>query len=478
MKNKKIALTTLVAAMLLVGCAGNKSSESSNSVSNESVISTSSDNSENSSVSSSTGSETSSTSVTSTPVVVDSYTGTYYNSISSTATGSALLDSLHDLIDGHNEVGYNGLWNAYEKTDKVPGQNYYYDIYSNYHYTKNSPHNYSSEGTGFNREHTTPQSWWGGGTGPAQGNDLFNVYPTDGKVNGVRSNYPYGEVGNATYTSSNGCKLGTSNFGSMHSTVFEVTDEYKGDIARTMFYMVTRYDQRSNTFNKGEGGSTYKNTFPYLTDYAVKLFTKWSEQDPVSEKEIRRNEAVYKLQNNRNPFIDHPSYIAKIFGTYGATPSPVTPTPVTPTPAVADYEMVNDVEVNKTYKLGMNNGKDLFFTGNVDSADRPWYLQTSDSFGQGIDVTLETKDSGYAIAFTVLGTKKYINGYKSGKHYSIELRTTSDTVWSYDATNKTMTCDIEGTKCFLGTHDTFVTISMNQFSKLSTSYPCHFYIAK
>ena len=214
MKNIKGLILVMLSSTLLVGCGEkNNNSLSNNNVdldsqSVESTLSVSS----NTSVSS--NSSNNSISEISYNELEDTYTGNYYNNISSTATGAELLGSLQTLISSnYHAVGYNGLWNAYESTDKVPGQNYYYDIYSNYHYTKNSPHSSASkEGEGFNREHTTPQSWWGGGTGCDQGNDLFNVYPTDIKVNGYRSNYPYGEVANASYTSSNGCKLGNSNF--------------------------------------------------------------------------------------------------------------------------------------------------------------------------------------------------------------------------------------------------------------------------
>ena len=257
---------------------------------------------------------------------------TYYTNVD-TSSGSNLIDSLEDIISrGTNDVGYNGLWEAYKKTDVRPGTNIIWDMYSNENYDADNDHNgnYSKEGDMFNREHSIPQSWFSEKS-PMKA-DLFHVYPTDGYVNNRRSNYPFGEVSNPTYTSKNGSKVGHSSFTGYSGTVFEPIDEYKGDFARTYFYMATRYKSQVGSWGSG-ANVVFKGSYPYLTDYALNLFTKWSHEDPVSEKEINRNEAVYGIQHNRNPYIDHPEYIDLVF------PNEYTDAPVTP---ADEYKIILD----------------------------------------------------------------------------------------------------------------------------------------
>ena len=144
--------------------------------------------------------------------------------------------------------------------------------------------------------------------------DLFHVYPTDGKINGNRSNYPHAEVSSPASMndnpSSNGSMLGESKTSGVTGKVFEPVDEYKGDFARTYFYFVTCYQDKMTSMNNYACFS--KNTYPSLSSWAITLYKQWSIDDPVSQKEIDRNEAVYQIQHNRNPFIDFPgieSYI-------------------------------------------------------------------------------------------------------------------------------------------------------------------------
>ena len=189
-------------------------------------------------------------------------------------------------------------------------------MYSNekYDVDKDSGSGYKKEGDCYNREHSVPQSWFSEAS-PMK-SDAFHVYPTDGYVNNRRSSYVYGEVvdGKATYTSKNGSKLGPSAISSYSGTVFEPIDEYKGDFARTYFYMAICYSNRLGSWTKGEAQKVFKGSYPYLTNYSIELFTKWNNEDPVSEKEIARNEAVYAIQGNRNPFIDNPEWSTIIWG--------------------------------------------------------------------------------------------------------------------------------------------------------------------
>jgi len=222
---------------------------------------------------------------------------------------------------GFSSIGYKGLWAAYAITDVYPEDSVnrageIWDMYSDCHFTTSQHGTYSNECDNFNREHTVPQSWWGGGTSN-QGCDIFQVLPTDGKVNGWRDNYPYGEVSTATKTSSNGCKLGASKLSGYSGTVFEPADQYKGDLARGILGAMVKW---KGNWSQQEGSSTFNGTYTMaahfgLTEYAVDLFMRWHRADPVSQKEIDRNNGIQQTQGNRNPFIDYPYLAEYIWGT-------------------------------------------------------------------------------------------------------------------------------------------------------------------
>ncbi len=247
----------------------------------------------------------------------------YYDNASG-LTGQNLQIALHDIIDNHTVKSYDYLWTAFETTDdKTNGK--VWDMYSDvpdgtpaYEYTFGSDQcgTYGEEGDCYNREHSFPASWFSDGS--PMYTDLFHLVPTDGKVNGMRSNYPYGEVGTATWTSTNGCQVGASDFPGYSGTVFEPIDDYKGDFARNYFYMATRY---SNLIGNWSSPMLDGSSFPAFTEWAETLLISWHNADPVSQKEIDRNNAIYGIQNNRNPYIDHPEYVDLVWGD-GFDPEP------------------------------------------------------------------------------------------------------------------------------------------------------------
>ena len=312
MKKSYLFISLLIIGTV-AGCnqiAPSVSSSSSESASLSSAEPSSS-NKPSSSSSSTSIVQSSSSSSSTTSIVVNGY----YKNIDLTKTGSELKTALHKLISNFTDIGYNALWDAFRDTDaKDNGK--VWDMYSNCNYTFGTDQNKGNsgpEGTNYNREHSIPNSWFGGKVSPMY-SDLFHLYPTDSHVNGKRSNYPYGEVGTASYTSGNGSKLGSSSFSGYSGTVFEPIDEYKGDFARTYFYFATCY-QNKNITESSEAKIVFKSeSYPTLTTYAKNLFMKWSKEDPVSEKEIDRNNAVYSYQKNRNPFIDIPGLEDKIWG--------------------------------------------------------------------------------------------------------------------------------------------------------------------
>ena len=232
-------------------------------------------------------------------------TGYYNNAVGK--QGDELKTALHDIIKGHNVVSYGGLLDAFAYTDCKPNGKIW-DIYSNIEYSLNTGlcGDFEQEGDCWNREHTWPQSWFNESNTPRC--DLFQVYPTDGFVNSQRSSFPYGEVSSPTYTSGNGSKLGPCVTTGYTGTVFEPIDEYKGDIARGYFYMSVRYSGEDDDWVSS--GMTNKSE---IKPWALTMLLRWSDEDPVSQKEIDRNNAVYGYQNNRNPFIDHPEYARMIW---------------------------------------------------------------------------------------------------------------------------------------------------------------------
>jgi len=154
--------------------------------------------------------------------------------------------------------------------------------------------------------------------------DIHHLFATDGYVNGKRSNLPYGNVDKAvSWTSDNNSKLGTTTAdiknadGSAYTgNVFEPIDEFKGDFARAQFYMATRYEDQIATWELTEQSILVLNATSdqVFHTWALELFKEWNELDPVSQKEIDRNNAASSYQRNRNPFVDHPEYVSEIWG--------------------------------------------------------------------------------------------------------------------------------------------------------------------
>ena len=231
-------------------------------------------------------------------------------------TGETLKTALHNIIDDHTVKSYDYLWTAFQTTDD-DAQGDVWDMYSNCSFTfvVKQCGNYSDECDCYNREHSFPASWFGDAS--PMYTDLFQLYPTDGKVNSIRNNYPFGETSSPSQTTGNGSKLGPCSVSGYSGTVFEPIDEYKGDFARTYFYMATRYeDVISGWENNSTNGDAVLDgtTYPVYETWFLNMLGEWHEEDPVSDKETDRNNAVYAIQGNRNPFIDHPEYVYNIWG--------------------------------------------------------------------------------------------------------------------------------------------------------------------
>lgn len=252
--------------------------------------------------------------------------GNYYNGTQN-LQGYRLKAKLHDIV-AHKTISWNygDLPVFYEQTDR----DHYYeqdssllDIYSenpagldpyNYYYQNNSLiSGASTEGQGWNREHIYSQSFFN--SYYPMYSDLHFILPTDARVNQRRSNFPYAKVGSASFTSLNGTKVGPSATANYTNTVTEPIDEFKGDVARMLMYVAVRYEnllpffQYTNVRNPIDSLSEQS-----FKDWYIPLLLSWHQQDPVSQKEIDRNNAVYSIQGNRNPFVDHPEWVPAIWG--------------------------------------------------------------------------------------------------------------------------------------------------------------------
>jgi endonuclease I len=232
-------------------------------------------------------------------------------------TGTSLQQALHDIIDNHTVVTYGDLWTHFQTTDKR-SDGKVWDMYSDiptgapvysYIFVANQCGNYDSEGDCYNREHSFPKSWFGDDETLPAYTDLFHLYPTDGWVNNKRGNYPFGTTSSAAWTSTNGSRLGSCSYTGYSGTVFEPINAYKGDFARSYFYMAVRYygEDASWTGSDMVTGSQLK-------PWALRMLMEWDISDPVSMKEIERNDAIYSIQGNRNPFIDSTEFVSLIWG--------------------------------------------------------------------------------------------------------------------------------------------------------------------
>ncbi len=218
-------------------------------------------------------------------------------------TGDQLKTALHNIIDDHIEFTYNDLRDfILKKTDEDPNNsNNVILLYSGRSQAKNT---FGGNPNDWNREHVWAKSHGGFGNNPPAGTDAHHIRPTDVSVNSSRGNLDF-DIGGNPVPEAPGCfKDGDS---------FEPRDAVKGDVARMIFYMATRYE--------GGGGEPdlevvdEVNTSPSPLMGKLSQLILWNEMDPPDDFEMNRNDVIYyDYQHNRNPFIDHPEYVNKIWG--------------------------------------------------------------------------------------------------------------------------------------------------------------------
>ncbi len=373
-------------------------------------------------------------------------------------SGSALKTKLSSIISsGHQTKSYDALDDEYPNSDK---DSYYekdgtvLDIYSE-NPTETDPYvyqfgvkkcgNYKIEGDCYNKEHIFPQGYFNKASPMVS--DIHHIVPTDGKVNGMRSNFPFGNVGSSvSYTSKNGSKLGTSNSVNYSGKVFEPINEFKGDVARMIFYFATRYEAKLKDFDAND--ILTNTSFPGIQSWELEVLKQWHTQDPVSQREIDRNNAAYTYQGNRNPFIDHQEYVAQIWGTTTPdTEAPSTPTNLTVTGSTSSSISLSwtastdniivaayDIYVDGTLKTTVT-GNSASISGLTPSTTYNFYVIAKDSSGNTSSASnlvsgTTLAGSGGEVTPTTCGTENFENIPASSNSYSTRTWTNNNITWA------------------------------------------------
>ncbi len=375
-------------------------------------------------------------------------------------SGYSLKSKLHDIISAKNvSWHYGDLNNYYNQTDldryydhDTTNTTFFLDIYSEitagpdaYEYTSTDIIGSSNaEGLGWNREHMMPQSTFY--SNYPMYSDLFYVVPTDARINQLRSNYPYGIVGSTIYyTFTNSSRIGNCAIPGVAYTgrVYEPVNEFKGDIARSLLYFAVRYEGKLGTFNFNNNANPASDTNPldgteeraYDPAYMAMLL-QWHQQDPVSQREIDRNNAVYGLQKNRNPFIDNPAWANAIWGQATDTAAPQAPSNLTVIQNSAYFTTLSwapstssDVVGYKVYRNGILVASTKNSSVSID------HLTPSTTY----NFTVKTYDNGYLLSpdsNTVSATTLMTDIYARDLFISKYLEGTADNK-ALEITNKT-----------------------------------------
>lgn len=274
----------------------------------------------------------------------------YYNQMDGKKK-EELKSAVKQCVQNHQTLVYSQLPGYWQYTDVYPelvdGCKRWWDMYSDELCLIRSGQNAFQSFSGYKmqREHSVPKSWWklnGDVEYTPAYSDLWNLYPSNGAANQAKLNYSFGPCQTATFD--NGVsKVGTpkNGYGGGSSRVFEPADEYKGDFARSMFYMACVYPDINWVINY----MFRRESYPTLTNWAMNMLLQWAREDKVSQKEIDRNNLVEQYQGNRNPFVDFPELAEYIWGVRTnetfiiADQESTDPTP----PITGDPELTNPV---------------------------------------------------------------------------------------------------------------------------------------
>ncbi|MDH6253724.1 endonuclease I [Chryseobacterium sp. H1D6B] len=432
-------------------------------------------------------------------------------------TGYTLKSKLHDIIAAKNvNWNYGDLMNYYNQTDldtyydhDASNTTLLLDIYSEiptgpdaYEYTSAQLiSSAATEGLGYNREHMMPQSTFY--SNYPMYSDLFYVIPTDAKINQLRSNYPYGisttTPSNVYYTFTNSSKIGKSAIPNYPYTgrVYEPINEFKGDIARSLLYFAVRYEGKLGTFNFNNNANPASDSNPLdgteekaFDDAYIAMLLQWHAQDPVSQREIDRNNTVYAIQKNRNPFIDNPQWVNVIWGQTPDTAAPQTPSNLTASQTSAYFTTLNWSPSSSTDVIGYKiyqNGVLVASTKNTSiSID---HLTPSTAY----NFTVKAYDNGYlfsadsntisvnTLASDVYAKDLFVSKYLEGTADNKALEITNRTGHAVNLSDYRLSIQFPGTNSYyfpapyelegiVQNNETFVILNPNaNFSCLTVS---------
>lgn len=233
----------------------------------------------------------------------------YYSSLKG-KKGAELKTAIHDIIKKANVLSYGSdyghTWWGFWSTDRDE-RGYFIDRYSaEKEWVKSTSQ--GAAGAGMNIEHSFPKSWWGGAKNQAY-KDLYNLMPCESRINSTKSNYPMGKV--VSGDNGNGwTKVGEGTDGKKY---WEPADPWKGDFARGYMYMATAY-QDYNWVGKQALQILQQGAYPTLQKWAYTLYIQWAKADKPNALEIKRNNDVAKIQENRNPYVDFPNLMEYVWG--------------------------------------------------------------------------------------------------------------------------------------------------------------------
>lgn len=254
-----------------------------------------------------------------------------------------------------------GTWQALPSTDMHP-DGVIWDMYSNC--VRYFPSKLGESGCSLNIEHCLPKSWWGGTVNEAY-KDLFNLNPSDQRANSQKSNYAPGHVQKGDKFDNGSFRMDSKAKSQYNYICWEPAEEYRGDFARTYFFMATAYEYLEWT-----AYPDYISHSSYLmfSETIQQVLLDWHRADPVSAKEICRADRISDIQHNRNPFIDYPELVEYIWGnkkgqavnlaalqcTYKAD---ACPDPIIPTPDPQQYDtIINMPAIAKNTVKNYTNG--------------------------------------------------------------------------------------------------------------------------
>lgn len=238
-----------------------------------------------------------------------------YYSTAEGLTGESLKSALNDIIDDHVKFSYTSsntdVWDILKETDKdTIDPTKVILIYTGW--TVDAEQEYNA-GSGWTREHVWAKSRGNFGTSQGAGTDVHALRPCDVSVNSARNNRWFG-IGEYEYIDGDGP---TGCYTSTSSWVWEPRDEVKGDIARMMFYMDTRYEGENGELDLQLIDSIPSDNNTNEPIHGLfSILRQWHIEDPVDDWERNRNDVIYSYQGNRNPFIDHPEFVEEIWGEY------------------------------------------------------------------------------------------------------------------------------------------------------------------